>query len=144
MFGGPGNGKDTSLDTSLIQVGKTWKFLFWRLMSRVMIWALLQGTITTTVIASPAVRSWTGARVEEWGFYCGVCVGEKKCWDMQSLLEWLNLELSGNARFLFIVTSSVCQVVLNRFCFRAKWWLNITKQYQFSTALSSFVNGFWG
>lgn len=27
MFDGPGNGKDTSLDTSLFQIGKTWKLM---------------------------------------------------------------------------------------------------------------------
>lgn len=39
-----------------------------RLMRRVMIWALLQETITVTMITSPAVWSRTEARVEEWGF----------------------------------------------------------------------------
>lgn len=146
MFGGPGNGKDTSLDTSLIQVGKTWTFLFWRLMSRVMIWALLQGTITTTVITSPAVRSWNGARVEEWGFFCGVC-GKKKCWDMENLREWLNLELSGNVRFLSMWPVQIGSVCVKWFSTgfasgpSGDWTLPNSINFLLPC---SFVNGFWG
>lgn len=99
MFGGPGNGKDTSLDTSLFQVGKIWKFLFSRLMRRVMIWALLQETITITMITSPAVWSRTEARVEEWVFLRSVW---KNSQDMQSLVERFSLGFSGNVRFLSI------------------------------------------
>jgi len=123
MFGGPGNGKDTSLDTSTFQVGKIWTLLFswggW--------WSGLSSR-------RPSLLPWSllqlfGAGLEEWDFWVLSLSVWKNRQDMQSLVEHFSLGFSGNVRFLSMWHFVLRRVGLNWFCFRTKWWLNSTKHY---------------